>query len=157
MAGGESAWRRVWQNDLLCSCFAGSDPSPSMKDTRTLIEEFGMHAADTGSPEVQVALLTERINHLTDHLKGHDKDHHGRRGLLMMVGKRRRLLDYLKTPGRRAVPDHRFPPRPPPIGERSGVRGSGARKGLGRFGWSRRLTGGPRVSCQLPPLDFAEV
>ena len=68
-----------------------------MKDTRTIIEEFGMHAADTGSPEVQVALLTERINHLTDHLKDHDKDHHGRRGLLMLVGKRRRLLDYLKN------------------------------------------------------------
>jgi len=67
-----------------------------MKDTRTIIEEFGTHAADTGSPEVQVALLTERINHLTDHLKDHDKDHHGRRGLLMLVGKRRRLLDYLR-------------------------------------------------------------
>jgi small subunit ribosomal protein S15 len=66
-----------------------------MKATQTIIEEFGMHATDTGSPEVQVALLTERINHLTDHLKDHDKDHHGRRGLLMLVGKRRRLLDYL--------------------------------------------------------------
>ena len=66
-----------------------------MKATLTIIEEFGMHATDTGSPEVQVALLTERINHLTDHLKDHDKDHHGRRGLLMLVGKRRRLLDYL--------------------------------------------------------------
>ena len=68
-----------------------------MKATQTIIEEFGMHATDTGSPEVQVALLTERINHLTDHLKDHDKDHHGRRGLLMLVGKRRRLLDYLKN------------------------------------------------------------
>jgi small subunit ribosomal protein S15 len=68
-----------------------------MKATLTIIEEFGMHATDTGSPEVQVALLTERINHLTDHLKGHAKDHHGRRGLLMMVGKRRRLLDYLRN------------------------------------------------------------
>jgi small subunit ribosomal protein S15 len=67
-----------------------------MKATQTIIGEFGMHATDTGSPEVQVALLTERINHLTDHLKDHNKDHHGRRGLLMMVGKRRRLLDYLK-------------------------------------------------------------
>ena len=67
-----------------------------MKATQTIIEEFGMHATDTGSPEVQVALLTERINHLTDHLKDHNKDHHGRRGLLMLVGKRRRLLDYLK-------------------------------------------------------------
>jgi small subunit ribosomal protein S15 len=66
-----------------------------VKDTQTVIEEFGTHATDTGSPEVQVALLTERINHLTDHLKVHKKDHHGRRGLLMMVGKRRRLLRYL--------------------------------------------------------------
>ena len=68
-----------------------------MKATQTIIEEFGTHATDTGSPEVQVALLTERINHLTDHLKDHDKDHHGRRGLLMLVGKRRRLLDYLRN------------------------------------------------------------
>ncbi len=50
---------------------------------------------DTGSPEVQIALLTDRINHLTDHLKTHKKDHHSRRGLLMLVGRRRRLLDYL--------------------------------------------------------------
>jgi small subunit ribosomal protein S15 len=68
-----------------------------MKDTPTVIEEFGTHATDTGSPEVQVALLTERINHLTDHLKVHKKDHHSRRGLLMMVGKRRRLLRYLNN------------------------------------------------------------
>ena len=67
-----------------------------MKDTKTIIEEYGQHDSDTGSPEVQVALLTERINHLTDHLRGHKKDHHGRRGLLMMVGKRRRLLNYLR-------------------------------------------------------------
>ena len=66
-----------------------------MTDTKTIIDEFGTHATDTGSPEVQVALLTGRIDHLTDHLKVHKKDHHSRRGLLMMVGKRRRLLDYL--------------------------------------------------------------
>lgn len=54
-----------------------------------------LHDTDTGSPEVQVALLTERVNHLTEHLKVHAKDHHSRRGLLMMVGQRRRLLDYL--------------------------------------------------------------
>ncbi|MDD4327705.1 MAG: 30S ribosomal protein S15, partial [Eubacteriales bacterium] len=53
------------------------------------------HEGDTGSPEVQIALLTERINHLTEHLKTHKKDHHSRRGLLLMVGKRRGLLDYL--------------------------------------------------------------
>ncbi|NOX23581.1 MAG: 30S ribosomal protein S15 [Actinobacteria bacterium] len=67
-----------------------------MKDTKTIIEEFGTHATDTGSPEVQVALLTERITHLTDHLRTNKKDHHSRRGLLMMVGKRRRLLSYLQ-------------------------------------------------------------
>ena len=67
-----------------------------MKDTLTVIEEFGTHATDTGSSEVQVALLTERINHLTDHLRIHKKDHHSRRGLLMLVGKRRRLLGYLR-------------------------------------------------------------
>lgn len=52
--------------------------------------------ADTGSPEVQIALLTERINHLTEHFRTHEKDHHGRRGLLKLVGQRRRLLDYLR-------------------------------------------------------------
>ncbi len=67
-----------------------------MKDTQTIVAEFGTHDTDTGSPEVQVALLTERINHLTEHLRVHDHDHHSRRGLLMMVGRRRRLLDYLK-------------------------------------------------------------
>mgnify|MGYP001546028184 CR=1 FL=1 len=68
-----------------------------MKSTQTIIDDFGTHATDTGSPEVQVALLTERINHLTEHLKVHKKDHHSRRGLLMLVGKRRRLLDYLRN------------------------------------------------------------
>ena len=61
-----------------------------------LIKQHQRKDSDTGSPEVQVALLTERINHLTEHLKGHKFDHHSRRGLLLMVGKRRRLLDYLK-------------------------------------------------------------
>jgi len=62
-----------------------------------LIGEFATVTGDTGSPEVQVAILTERINNLTEHLKIHKKDHHSRRGLLMMVGQRRRLLDYLKS------------------------------------------------------------
>ena len=62
----------------------------------TLIGEYATGAADTGSPEVQVALLTERISTLTEHLKIHAKDFHSRRGLLMLVGRRRRLLDYLK-------------------------------------------------------------
>lgn len=60
-----------------------------------LIEKYGRHEGDTGSPEVQIALLTERINSLTDHLRTHKKDHHSRRGLLMMVGQRRGLLNYL--------------------------------------------------------------
>ena len=60
------------------------------------IEKHRLHDADTGSPEVQIALLTERINHLTEHLKVHVKDHHSRRGLLIIVGRRRRLLDYVK-------------------------------------------------------------
>jgi len=64
---------------------------------RTIIEEFGLHESDTGSPEVQIALLTQRIASITDHLKVHKKDHHTRRGLLMLVGQRRRLLDYIKN------------------------------------------------------------
>ena len=61
-----------------------------------IITRFALHEGDTGSPEVQIALLTERINHLTEHLKTHQKDNHARRGLLKMVGKRRGLLNYLK-------------------------------------------------------------
>ncbi|MBQ8541387.1 MAG: 30S ribosomal protein S15 [Clostridia bacterium] len=60
-----------------------------------IIKEYQLSPTDTGSPEVQIALLTERINHLNEHLKEFKKDHHSRRGLLMMVGKRRGLLDYL--------------------------------------------------------------
>ena len=62
-----------------------------------IIEEARLHEHDTGSPEVQVALLTQRITELTEHFKVHKKDHHSRRGLLKLVGRRRRLLDYLKT------------------------------------------------------------
>lgn len=61
-----------------------------------IIEHHRIHESDTGSPEIQIALLTERINQLTEHFKVHKKDHHSRRGLLKMVGKRRRLLEYLK-------------------------------------------------------------
>ena len=64
---------------------------------QTIIEKYRVHEHDTGSSEVQVALLTNRINYLTEHLKVHKKDHHSRRGLLMMVGRRRRLLNYIKT------------------------------------------------------------
>jgi len=62
---------------------------------RKLVEEYRQHENDTGSPEVQIALLTERIRYLTDHFAVHKKDHHSRRGLLRLVGQRRRLLDYL--------------------------------------------------------------
>ena len=64
-------------------------------DKKAIVAKYGRNEADTGSPEVQVALLTARINHLTEHLKEHKKDHHSRRGLLKMVGKRRNLLNYL--------------------------------------------------------------
>ena len=63
---------------------------------KSLIEQFRTHEGDTGSPEVQIALLTERINSLTEHFKSHAKDNHSRRGLLMMVNQRRSLLDYLR-------------------------------------------------------------
>jgi small subunit ribosomal protein S15 len=63
---------------------------------KEVIEKFGRVPGDTGSPEVQIALLTERINELQKHFQAHKKDHHSRRGLLQMVGRRRRLLDYLK-------------------------------------------------------------
>jgi small subunit ribosomal protein S15 len=68
------------------------------KDRKTgIIGTYNTHDSDTGSPEVQVALLSERINYLTEHFKIHAKDHHSRRGLLKLVGQRRRLLDYLKS------------------------------------------------------------
>ncbi|MBC2754447.1 MAG: 30S ribosomal protein S15 [Desulfobacteraceae bacterium] len=69
---------------------------PEQQKTET-INRFKLHDSDTGSPEVQIALLTDRIKHLTEHLKIHKKDHHSRRGLLVMVGKRRRLLSYVKN------------------------------------------------------------
>lgn len=68
------------------------------KETKTsIIEKYKVHATDTGSPEVQIAILTQRINELNEHLQTHKKDHHSRRGLLKMVGKRRNLLNYLKN------------------------------------------------------------
>ena len=61
------------------------------------INDHRIHESDTGSPEVQIALLTQRIRHLTEHLQQHPKDHHSRRGLLMLVGRRRRMLDYVRS------------------------------------------------------------
>ena len=69
----------------------------TLQNTAEIIKDNARGAADTGSPEVQVALLTARINELTPHFKTHAKDHHGRRGLLRMVSRRRKLLDYLKS------------------------------------------------------------
>ena len=71
--------------------------APTTQDKSALITDYRRGETDTGSPEVQVALLTRRIQELTEHLKVHKKDHHSRRGLLMLVGRRRRLLDYLRS------------------------------------------------------------
>ena len=89
---------------LATSVPAPAGPDAPAKDTMSLdtatknaiIAEYATKPGDTGSPEVQIALLTERINHLTEHFKTHVKDHHSRRGLLRMVSRRRKLLDYLK-------------------------------------------------------------
>ena len=67
------------------------------EEKKSLIEKYKQHATDTGSPEVQIGLLTHRISYLTEHLQVHKKDYHSRRGLLMLVGKRRRLLNYVKN------------------------------------------------------------
>ncbi|WP_035257040.1 30S ribosomal protein S15 [Desulfatirhabdium butyrativorans] len=69
----------------------------SSADKKKIIDQYKQHESDTGSPEVQVGLLTHRIGYLTEHLKIHKKDHHSRRGLLMLVGQRRRLLNYVKS------------------------------------------------------------
>lgn len=76
-------------------------PAPTDRK-KTLIEGYRLHESDTGSPEVQIALLTDRISGLTEHFKTHQKDHHSRRGLLKLIGQRRGLLEYLrgKDPGR---------------------------------------------------------
>jgi len=68
----------------------------NVEQKKVIIEDFKQHDSDTGSPEVQVAILTKRINDLTEHFKVHAKDYHSRRGLMIMVGQRRRLLDYLR-------------------------------------------------------------
>ena len=73
----------------------------STEQKTIIIDDYKTHATDTGSPEVQVALLTKRINDLTEHFKTHTKDYHSRRGLMVMVGQRRRLLDYLKRESKR--------------------------------------------------------
>lgn len=69
----------------------------STEQKKTILADYGVHESDTGSPEAQVALLTKRISDLTEHLKVHKHDHHSRRGLLLLVGRRRRLLNYLMS------------------------------------------------------------
>lgn len=69
----------------------------TVADKKELIEQYKLHETDTGSPEVQIGLLTHRISYLTEHLKVHKKDHHSRRGLLILVGRRRKLLNYVKN------------------------------------------------------------
>ena len=69
----------------------------AVEEKKVLIDRFKLHESDTGSPEIQIALLTQRISHLNEHFKVHRKDHHSRRGLLKLVGQRRRLLNYLKN------------------------------------------------------------
>ena len=69
----------------------------TVADKKELIEQYKLHETDTGSPEVQIGLLTHRISYLTEHFKVHKKDHHSRRGLLILVGRRRKLLNYVKN------------------------------------------------------------
>jgi small subunit ribosomal protein S15 len=69
----------------------------TVENKKQLIEQYKLHETDTGSPEVQIGLLTHRISYLTEHLKVHKKDHHSRRGLLILVGRRRKLLNYVKN------------------------------------------------------------
>ena len=90
-----------------------------------LVTKFRTHEKDTGSPEVQVALLSERINMLTEHFKTHKKDHHSRRGLLKLVGQRRRLLDYLKAQGREPLQEAHRGPRHPQVSQSAALRGAG--------------------------------
>ena len=86
----------------------------AVETKKSLIEQFRLHEGDTGSPEVQIALLSERINGLTDHFKLHVKDHHSRRGLLILIGKRRSLLEYLRK---------KDPERFRALTEKLGIRG----------------------------------
>jgi small subunit ribosomal protein S15 len=77
-------------------CYLSRVMTLTAERKRELTEKYGKSSTDTGSTEVQIAMLTERINHLTEHLRTHRKDHHSRRGLLMLVGKRRRFLNYMQ-------------------------------------------------------------
>ncbi len=114
-----------------------------------LIDKHGANATDTGSTEVQVAMLTRRINELTEHLRTHPKDHYSRRGLLKLVGRRRRFLDYLQKQGPRGLSRPHQGARPPPLG------GQGRRRD-GRWAFDRASRGGARSWLKPPPSAKAE-
>ena len=114
-----------------------------------VVQKFARKPGDTGSPEVQIALLSERITYLTEHFKTHAKDHHSRRGLLMLVGQRRRLLDYLKEQEPRPLPSRHPVPRYPQVTKSDGVASAshaGGRRSANPPGC------GSRYSSFFPPL-----
>lgn len=87
----------VWLFGCRPGVFSKGEKNMALRPKQEIVSQFAQHTSDTGSPEVQVALLTDRINHLTNHFKTHEKDHHSRRGLLKMVSQRRRLIKYLSN------------------------------------------------------------
>jgi small subunit ribosomal protein S15 len=93
---GQMTMVEMYQQNQEREMMNGGTMGIAQPERKEVIEQFKLHQSDTGSPEVQVALLSQRIDHLTEHFKIHVKDHHSRRGLLMLVGQRRRLLDYLR-------------------------------------------------------------
>ena len=91
-----AAWVAGYDTQRKTRFHMATNLRPKAETIADMAQAFELSENDTGSPEIQIALLSERINHLTEHLKTHKKDHHSRRGLLMLVGRRRRLLDYVK-------------------------------------------------------------
>ena len=91
-----AAWAAGYDTQRKTRFHMATNLRPKAETIADMAQAFELSENDTGSPEIQIALLSERINHLTEHLKTHKKDHHSRRGLLMLVGRRRRLLDYVK-------------------------------------------------------------
>ena len=91
-----AAWVAGYDTQRKTRFHMATNLRPKAETIADMAKAFELSENDTGSPEIQIALLSERINHLTEHLKTHKKDHHSRRGLLMLVGRRRRLLDYVK-------------------------------------------------------------
>ena len=91
-----AAWAAGYDTQRKTRFHMATNLRPKAETIADMAKAFELNENDTGSPEIQIALLSERINHLTEHLKTHKKDHHSRRSLLMLVGRRRRLLDYIK-------------------------------------------------------------